>query len=225
MPKATYFNLPEDKRELLFSLAADEFAENDYENASISRIVAKAGIAKGSFYQYFADKLDLYQFLLDEGIRLKMEFLETHPPPDSTMNVFAYLRWLFKVGLDYQFIHPKLAKVAQRALYGKSPIQPQLNERIRTQSLAYLGNLVRTGIANGQLSPDMDADAAAFVLYAVSKELGDYLMHRLGIDITTDSLLEAARRDGSEAQSIFDHIMDFLEFGMVINKHKGDTAS
>ncbi len=222
MPKATFFNLPEEKRKLLFDLAVEEFADNDYESASISRIVAKAGIAKGSFYQYFADKLDLYQFLLDEGIRLKMEFLKAHPPPDSTMNLFAYLRWLFKVGLDYQIMHPKLAKVAQRALYGRSPIQPQLNARIRTESLAYLGGLVRQGIANGQLHADLDADAAAFVLHAVSKELGDYLMYRLGLDHEKDDLLEAVRRQNNEAQHIFDQIMTFLEFGMV-NSKKGNA--
>ena len=58
MPKQTFFNLPEDKRENLINIAIEEFAENDYQTASISRIVANAGIAKGSFYQYFENKED-----------------------------------------------------------------------------------------------------------------------------------------------------------------------
>ena len=64
MPKQTFFNLAESKRDAFLELAIDEFAKNDYKNASISRIVEKAGIAKGSFYQYFENKADLYLYLI-----------------------------------------------------------------------------------------------------------------------------------------------------------------
>ena len=53
MPKDTFFNLPEDKRALICKVALEEFGEYTFDQASINRIVAKAGIAKGSFYQYF----------------------------------------------------------------------------------------------------------------------------------------------------------------------------
>jgi AcrR family transcriptional regulator len=53
MPNQTFFNLAEEKREQITQVAIDEFANNDYGGGSISRIVARAGIAKGSFYQYF----------------------------------------------------------------------------------------------------------------------------------------------------------------------------
>ncbi len=53
MPQATFFNLPEEKRQKILECALDEFAAHDYDSASVSKIVAKAGIAKGSLYQYF----------------------------------------------------------------------------------------------------------------------------------------------------------------------------
>ena len=64
MPKQTFFNLPDDKRQRIIDVVIDEFADNDYANVSISSIVARAGIAKGSFYQYFEDKEDLYGYLV-----------------------------------------------------------------------------------------------------------------------------------------------------------------
>ena len=67
MPKETFFNLPEAKRQRIIDLALAEFAEKDYDTASISRIVSQAGIAKGSFYQYFENKEDLYTYLLTLG--------------------------------------------------------------------------------------------------------------------------------------------------------------
>ena len=60
MPYETFFNLPEEKRQTIFDILLEEFAENDYNSVSISRIVNRAGIAKGSFYQYFEDKKDLF---------------------------------------------------------------------------------------------------------------------------------------------------------------------
>ena len=53
MPKQTFLNLPEEKRNTIINIAIEEFAEYGLENASTNRIVAKSGISKGSFYQYF----------------------------------------------------------------------------------------------------------------------------------------------------------------------------
>ena len=47
MPKETFFNLPEEKRMLIRDIALDEFAEYPYDQASINRIVAKAGSGPG----------------------------------------------------------------------------------------------------------------------------------------------------------------------------------
>ena len=75
MPKPTFENLPDAKRELIIQLAAEEFAAHAYRQASLSRIVARAGIAKGSVYQYFDNKLDLYRWLMTEELpRQKMAF-------------------------------------------------------------------------------------------------------------------------------------------------------
>ncbi|HQN45353.1 MAG TPA: helix-turn-helix domain-containing protein, partial [Anaerolineaceae bacterium] len=60
MPRPTFFNLPDEKRQKILEAAIDEFAERDYESASVSQIVIQAGIPKGSLYQYFVDKSDLH---------------------------------------------------------------------------------------------------------------------------------------------------------------------
>ncbi len=64
MPKQTFFNLPSEKRETIMNAAIEEFAEYGLENASTNRIVKNSGIAKGSFYQYFEDKQDVFMHML-----------------------------------------------------------------------------------------------------------------------------------------------------------------
>ena len=65
MPTQTFFRLPEEKRERLMRAAWDEFSTVRFSEASINRIVRAAQIPRGSFYQYFSDKDDLFFHLLD----------------------------------------------------------------------------------------------------------------------------------------------------------------
>lgn len=66
MPTSTFFRLPEEKRERLMEAAWEEFTSNSFTDASINRIIHRARIPRGSFYQYFADKEDLFWFLLQD---------------------------------------------------------------------------------------------------------------------------------------------------------------
>ncbi len=66
MPTSTFFRLPEEKRQRLLEAAWDEFTRTRYVNASINHIIHSAHIPRGSFYQYFVDKDDLFYYLLEE---------------------------------------------------------------------------------------------------------------------------------------------------------------
>jgi AcrR family transcriptional regulator len=68
LPKLTFFNLPEHKRKVLVDAAENEFARVPLHEASVANIVKSAGIPRGSFYQYFENKDDLYFYLLDEKL-------------------------------------------------------------------------------------------------------------------------------------------------------------
>ncbi|WLR54670.1 TetR/AcrR family transcriptional regulator [Mesobacillus subterraneus] len=69
MPKQTFFNLSDHKREKLIESAEIEFASAPFFEASIANIIKTAGISRGSFYQYFEDKEDLYFYLLEDKLK------------------------------------------------------------------------------------------------------------------------------------------------------------
>lgn len=68
MPSDTFFRLPAEKRERLLRCARAEFARVPYPEASINRIILAAGIPRGSYYMYFADKSDLFAYLTSQYI-------------------------------------------------------------------------------------------------------------------------------------------------------------
>ena len=62
----TFLRLPEEKRTRFLNAAWEEFTSTRFADVSINQIVRKAGIPRGSFYQYFLDKEDLFAYRLEE---------------------------------------------------------------------------------------------------------------------------------------------------------------
>ena len=64
MIKSTFYNLSDDKRNRVLQSVMEEFAASESEKISINRIIKRANISRGSFYQYFDDKVDLVEVLI-----------------------------------------------------------------------------------------------------------------------------------------------------------------
>lgn len=64
MPSNTFFRLPEEKRQRLMEAAWEEFLKSSFADASINQIIHNAHIPRGSFYQYFQDKEELFWYLM-----------------------------------------------------------------------------------------------------------------------------------------------------------------
>ena len=75
MIKSTFYNLPDAKRERVIRAIMAEFAGNDSDKVSINRIIERADISRGSFYQYFDDKVDLAEVVLRSLVDLSLEEL------------------------------------------------------------------------------------------------------------------------------------------------------
>mgnify|MGYP002773145404 FL=1 len=73
MPKETFFKLSEEKRRRILGAAGEEFTTVPYSEASINRIVKNAQIPRGSFYQYFEDKEDLFFYYMRQHGKFIMQ--------------------------------------------------------------------------------------------------------------------------------------------------------
>lgn len=64
MPTSTYNRLKEDKKQRIIDAATKEFAVRNISEAKLLNISKAADIAKGSIYQYFSSKEDLYVYII-----------------------------------------------------------------------------------------------------------------------------------------------------------------
>ncbi|HLV10542.1 MAG TPA: TetR/AcrR family transcriptional regulator [Halanaerobiales bacterium] len=65
-----FHNLEKEKQERIINAALKEFTQNSYQKASTNEIIKEAGISKGSLFNYFKSKKDLYLFLFDYVIKV-----------------------------------------------------------------------------------------------------------------------------------------------------------
>lgn len=63
-------NLKVEKQNTIINAALKEFSKNGFENASTNEIVKEARISKGSLFNYFNTKKDLYIYLFDYSIEI-----------------------------------------------------------------------------------------------------------------------------------------------------------
>ncbi len=68
MPTDHFFRTSMEKQERVLTAAKKEFSEHAYADTLINRIIKDAGIARGSFYLYFADKEDLFFYIFQKDM-------------------------------------------------------------------------------------------------------------------------------------------------------------
>ncbi len=145
VPKQTFIKLHIDKRETLIRSAIKEFSRAPIFEASISNIVKEAGIPRGSFYQYFEDKEDLYYFLLDEySQRLRKRFISILKKQDGDlMEAFIESFRMMLINLQSiesrQFFRNTFLNMNYKA---ENTLTPEVNEEQLNSRLAEVVGLV-----------------------------------------------------------------------------------
>jgi AcrR family transcriptional regulator len=215
MPKATFLNLPADKRERFLALALEEFAEHDYAGASVSRLVARAGIAKGSVYQYFTDKEDLFLHLVEHAQGVMLATVHTISERTRTDGgLLGLLRVQMSASLQAALTHPREARLIQRAYQAPPGLRRTLERHDAQVRIQHMLGLVREAQAKGELAADLDPEVVAHMLAALLGGLGPLVMQRLGLDPARDTAVPAERLDPAVLEPLFDSVMRVVTHGL-----------
>jgi AcrR family transcriptional regulator len=164
MPKQTFLNLPDEKRQTIINAAIEEFAGYGLENASTNRIVANSGISKGSFYQYFEDKQDVFMYLLTVLEREKLEFFKGRHPPSMNMDTFQYFRWMIKTGMEFNTSHPLLTQAISRVMFGEGMYYGNTFADVRERTAQGLRAMIEQAVARGEVDPSVDVELAVMIM-------------------------------------------------------------
>lgn len=178
MPKSTFYNLSQDRKNSITGICYEEFAKRGYDRASISRIVRKLNIAKGSFYRYFESKEELYQYLMDQATALKHEHVkepfELHSP-DFFLRLEQHL--IQTIQFDQAFpLQSAFLYTAMRDSHNEGTGAE--GSRINELQTELLSPLVKKYQQKGALRKDISSDIIAYASVQALAAIHSFLMHQ-----------------------------------------------
>jgi len=116
MPNQTFFNLPTEKHDRIMDAIIKELGIHTYEHVNLSNIVRDSGIPRGSFYQYFKDKDDLYQYFMSYIGKKKMEHWGDLYTKDLQIPFLERYYQICIKGFTFAKKNPELMKAGQKIM-------------------------------------------------------------------------------------------------------------
>jgi AcrR family transcriptional regulator len=178
MPTETFLKLAEEKRNAFIEIALKEFADHNYDTASINRIIKELNIARGSVYQYFTDKLDLWLYLkaYSEQQKLKhIQSLDRSKYPDF----WTYYEDLFTKGITFDIEQPLCSRFLYRIAYKESSkdVAEYINNwQVKAREIFTVW--VENEKTNGFINKNVRTETAVQFILSVSSSIGELVQNK-----------------------------------------------
>ena len=159
----------------IFEKSMELFADKGYNDTSIEEITAVAGVAKGTFYYHFSSKEEIFNFLIDEGMKLLINNIEikTHKAKNSVDKIKAIILLQIKIVVKYEnFIRLVLSE-----MWGKDKRSKKCKQSM-LEYIKIIEEIIQKGIDKGEIK-GKDAETIAYNVFGlisaslIKKQKGD----------------------------------------------------
>jgi len=175
LPQKTFVNLPEDRKKEILNACFEEFALKDYESASLSSIIAKLGLAKGSFYRYFESKLDLYNFLGQFASNLVAANFVRYLNGSGT-DFFQDWADFFLSFSEIEKEYPMAIRFRFKAAFEQSSeVSTEQNLERPLERIRFMSDVFRKYQENGLIRKDIDLDFFSLLMTFFNFTLSEYI--------------------------------------------------
>ncbi len=145
----------------IFETSMELFAKKGYEATSIEEITSIVGVAKGTLYYHFSSKEEIFNFLVEEGIKLLKNSIEikTSKLNNSIDKLKAIILIQIKIIVKYE----NFISILLNEIWG----QEQRNKKCREYVFEYVDlieNIIAEGIKNKEII-DGDANVIAHGIF------------------------------------------------------------
>jgi TetR/AcrR family transcriptional regulator len=163
MPKPTFKHLPDEKRERILRTASQLFASRGFNRTDMDEIAKRSGVAKGSLYNYFQSKDELFLFVCRNAIQRSRE--ATWGEVGGDWDIYRVVDHIFRHHAKFEFNFPEYHRLH---LNFSSPRMERFADRLGLESEQHtsirLKKLLKDGVREGTIRRDIDVPVAAFTI-------------------------------------------------------------
>lgn len=197
MPTPALDRMPSDRRRLLISTAAQEFADNGFDKASLNNIIESCRMSKSSFYYVVESKQDLFNVVIRD-LTAAVQQSWTLPEPEQFRADF----WT-----TANRLWGELAAVAREnpdlALLGRVfylVVNAEATDEILDRAREWLLEVLEVGRIRGAVDTGLPIDLQLRCVYAVLEVFDRWMLANQDtytaddIDVLTQVQLQTLRR-------------------------------
>lgn len=135
-------------KDLIFKSAIKIFSESGYRGATMDDIAINAGLAKGTLYYHFNSKEEIFNFIVEEGIKI----LQSQVTEIQKMNIdpIEKLVKICRIQLTFLDKYTDFFKVVMSQLWGTENRQNELRHKIGNYIKEIEVN-VKNAMENGEI--------------------------------------------------------------------------
>jgi AcrR family transcriptional regulator len=173
-PKRRTLLPPEDRRRQLLAAATTVFAEKGYRNAGVGDIIARAGVARGTFYLYFTSKQEIFLAIVEDfhkRVTRALDAVDAGAIEAAAAGTPAALQASARGWLGFFAAHRDAARVILREA---SSIDPRFEEgfpNLRRLAVKHFAARFRALQDRGAVRASIDPDLAAHLQLGMFDEL------------------------------------------------------
>ena len=101
----------------IFETAMQLFADKGYEATSIEEITATVGVAKGTLYYHFSSKEEIFNFLVEEGMKLLKNSIQIKT--DKVSSYIDKIRAIILIQIKVIVKYESLITIILSQMWGK----------------------------------------------------------------------------------------------------------
>ena len=147
----------------IFDKSMELFADKGYNDTSIEEITSVAGIAKGTFYYHFSSKEEVFNFLIDEGMKLLMNNIELKT--NKAKNYIGKIKAIILIQIKIVVKYENFIRLVLSEMWGKD----KRSLRCKQCLLDYIDiieKIVQEGIDKNEVK-GKDAETIAYNIFGL----------------------------------------------------------
>lgn len=163
---ATKYGPRGNRRQRIIEAAIKAFAAKNYDGASVTDIANAAGITKRAIYRYFATKRELFYAVRNEVYATIVSNLWKELPETSDFVELADA--LMRNHLRFSLENPEMARIVVNTISEAATRELQENiAGLLEERAGDVQDLMRSGIEEGSLDPDLDPYFVSWILVLI----------------------------------------------------------
>ena len=150
------------KKERILKAAIDHFTNKGFEQTSIDSITRNAGVAKGTFYNFFKQKEDVLLYFLDREIVQSLQ--EVQQKIRTRKNIVEQLELLIITCMKYIFQNKEFSKVLVLERVLKIGTGENRNEMVLMKTIH---ELLEKAQQKGEIKESVDLSGMKEIIFAI----------------------------------------------------------